>query len=197
MSAHYSATSSDSNINYVIQDNAPGFTEAIYFIDDIRDAIKPDRCAKLRFYNVMTPDGNKTTVMIGVNGKGDEINGLLTFKEYKCYRGLSNASCMVEGLSRNDAVRACDAMSNAGFASYSAQFTKESLNSMLNQATANGANAVRITPDLFNNENSMRIEPVRIEDGKATTVEMGEAGNMISTEPCPPVCGPDEYYLNR
>lgn len=197
LSAHYFFFPTNSEISYSIQEKSPGFAEAIYSINDVQDILNPSKCVKLRFYNAMTPEGKMTTIMIGVNNKGNEINGLLSFKAYKCYIGLNESGCNVQGLTKNQAESATAAIANAGFSSYSAQFTKESLITMIDRAKESGANAIRITPDLYNNDNSMRIEVIRIESGKLTTIETGAESSLLSTEPCPPVCGPDEYYLNR
>ena len=59
----------------------PGFFESVIDFETLSDLLNTGRCTAIRFYNVIPEGKNKgTTLAIGTNDKGKELNGILGAK---------------------------------------------------------------------------------------------------------------------
>ena len=183
-------------INTNAEEPGPGFSESAINFSDLKEILRANNCTGIRIYNVLSPQGQGSTVIIGVNSKGQELNGTFLSKKYQYFSSLEGSSANSSGINKSTATAGCTKMKDAGFASYSVLYPKEMLTEKMSTSEKNGATAFKITPAQFQSSNSMALSAVKISNGGMTEVG-GNSQNIVSTEPCPPLCGPDGYYLNR
>lgn len=185
----------------------PGFTEAVFQPAALQAMLSHRDCVGIRFYNAMPSDGAQGTVMaIGIRADGSEIidagsptaylasNGVVQVMELQA-DSTYRPSWMIAGLpkDRSEAVAACERLTAAGFASYSASFSAAEVNALLAVRDCTG---LRITPLETAGSHSMTISAVSMAEGRMNALGSGEGFEKACTDPCPTVCGPPSNYIN-
>ncbi|HNE79456.1 MAG TPA: hypothetical protein PL010_07900 [Flavobacteriales bacterium] len=168
-----------------------GFTEAFFDLDDLRAVANDDKVHCFHFYNAHH-DGEATGTVLAM-GAYESHEELYSWSGpwYRRYKGLVGGGADCVKMIKSDAK---DDILNLGeIKPFAAVFT---VTDVLGLITKVGADGIRLTPMMANATTwTMALEPVKFEDGRAEVIG---TERLVSTTPCPEVCGePPTYFLHR
>lgn len=161
----------------------------------INDILSHRDAAGVRFYNVVASESTTelTSMAIGIRQDGSEINDGLFARKYEVNEGVSGNEGLTKGVSRNTAIDLCAGVTAQNLVSFSADFSKEILQNMINVKDANGIQLVQATSA----ENAtFEVSSAELSNGSWTSPKAAESSTC--TDPCPSYCDADDSkYVNR
>ncbi|NND76610.1 MAG: hypothetical protein HKN39_00305 [Flavobacteriales bacterium] len=163
--------------------------------DKVNDILSHRDAVAVRFYNVVENENTTalTTMAIGVRQDGSEINGGLFARKYKVNEGVVGVQTTINGVSRNTATALCAGVTAQGLLSFSADFPKETIQSMMNVKDANGVQILQVSSGA-----NPTFEASSAEAANGSWTAPKNAEKSTSTEPCPTFCDSDNsHYVNR
>lgn len=168
--------------------NDAGFTEAIFDAQTIQELLDRSDCDGIRLYNTLN-EGAVELMAVSISRGADMNGGLFPLKPYSVSKGIANNEIMVDRLTERDARNICEALHLSEHSQYSADFNKKDIELLLSNSNAN---ALRIKPHETEPGLSMQLEAVNFERGIITKIGEGASYHIVSTVPCPPLCGSSE-----
>jgi hypothetical protein len=167
----------------------PGFQEAVFDANSIRDMLDQNNCDGIRVYNTL--NNGKVELMAIATSKGADMNeGWFNFSPYLVSQGIVDGRIKTDRISDSKARKRCEEIYNSSFHQYAVDFSRNEIESLLENR---GANAVRITPSQSGEALSMEMEAVNFESG--TIQGLANGGTAEATNPCPPYCGVSGNYI--
>lgn len=161
----------------------------------LNEIVSEKNCVGLRFYNAIDEKNPSeiTVMVIGIRDDGSEISGgLFSGPKYKLAEGISDGRAVYEGISKSKAKANCEAIKAKGMLSFSASFSAKDISDMLG---LNGASGILIVELSDKSNENFSAQASNLKNGTPSTLGGTEA--LISTEPCPTICGDSGNYLNR
>jgi hypothetical protein len=152
--------------------------------ETIISILKQNNCNGLRFYPAVNSDGAVVTMLIGIDGEGNEIySPRHNYSEYKLFSGIINNQVVLSSLPKEKATQACGAFTekSAGFIS---DFSLEAVNKFLTAESAGVAMA------FVSGENSNFSMQAYKENSDPAVY-----GSLALGDPCPSACGEKSQYL--
>ncbi len=170
----------------------PGFSTAAFPVEVLNDIMKDGECDSLRFYNIIDPSDPSagTLMVIGVKKNGSELNGGLFGAPYKANTPKENDPAKINGLSKSDAAKACEAMAGSGKTSFSTCIFKDALSALIG---VEGCTVVQLVSS--SGGGVLQVSPAKIVDGKVVVIEGG--AKQLTSDPCPVACGLRTNYVNE
>lgn len=175
----------------------PGFTEAVFEDETIKKLLELNDSDGIRIYNVMWDDVVRAAAVAvdDPSENGADVQKGFLYRPYRLTMGLSASKILVDkrniAKTRN-ASEALDLITDKHH--YSVNFPKNGVNALL---SADGCNALRVSPRTSDGELSMLLEAVKFSNGTVTDLGSGEGYDLIGTAPCPPICGSKYNYVYR
>lgn len=175
------------------QSNAsnPGFNEAAFDEQSIREMIDRNKCDGIRFYTAMLNDTIKI-MAIPTENEADMRSGWFPAKPYHASMRVNKSGIVVDKLKESQAEAACAAADASKSTFYSTYFLKKDIVALLDQENCN---ALKIIPTTQASPLSMEVHAVEFREGALTDLGQGTGFDLQSAYPCPPVCGPASNYV--
>lgn len=167
----------------------PGFKEAVFDANSIRDMLNQNNCDGIRVYNTLH-NGNVELMAVATSKGADMNEGWFNFSPYIVSQGIEDGRIKTDRISDGKARKRCESIYNSNFHQYAADFSRNEIENLL---ANRGANAVRITPRQSGEALSMEMEAVNFESG--TIQGLANGSTAEATNPCPPYCGVSGNYI--